>query len=176
MPTLKLHDSLLISALLLVVQAAVCAMIFESGHELGRYPALLRKLRTVACGSLRMGIAETLTVTCRASADGPAHPRPARVRPTGRHGVVCRRSAGAVRPRLRPGYVLHRLLSWSSLYITLFKCLYFLLSANSISSVDTVSMKKVANHNFDNFSWKKKSPAAPAKELNLRSRVNSSLG
>ena len=79
MPTLKLHDSLLISALLLVVQAAVCAMIFESGHELGRYLALLRKLRTVACGSLRMGIAETLTVTCRASADGPAHPRPARV-------------------------------------------------------------------------------------------------
>ena len=134
MPTLKLHDSLLISALLLVVQAAVCAMIFESGHELGRYPALLRKLRTVACGSLRMGIAETLTVTCRASADGPAHPRPARVRPTGRHGVVCRRSAGAVRPRLRPGYVLDRLLSWSSLYITLFKCLYFLLSPNSISS------------------------------------------
>ena len=113
-------------------------MIFESGHELGRYLALLRKLRTVACGSLRMGIAETLTVTCRASADGPAHPRPARVRPTGRHGVVCRRSAGAVRPRLRPGYVLDRLLSWSSLYITLFKCLYFLLSPNSISSVDTV--------------------------------------
>ena len=120
MPTLKLHDSLLISALLLVVQAAVCAMIFESGHELGRYLALLRKLRTVACGSLRMGIAETLTVTCRASADGPACPRPARVRPTGRHGVVYRRSSGAVRLRLRPGYVLDRLLSWSSLYTTVY--------------------------------------------------------
>ena len=51
-PTLKLHDSLLISALLLVVQAAVCAMIFESGHELGHYPALRHALRTVACGSL----------------------------------------------------------------------------------------------------------------------------
>ena len=132
-PTLELLDSLLISALLLVVQASVCAMIFEFGHELGRYPALLHALRTVACGSLRTGVAETLTATCRARADGPARPRPARVRPTGRHGVVYRRSSGAVRLRLRPGYVLDRLSSWCALFITLSKCLYFLLEPGSIS-------------------------------------------
>jgi hypothetical protein len=115
----------LISALLLIVQASVCAMIFEFGHELGRYAALLHALRTVTCGSLRMGVADARTAARRASAGVPARSRPARVRPTGRHGVVCRRSAGAVRLRLRPGYVMDRLLSWSSLYITLFKCLYF---------------------------------------------------
>ena len=102
-PTLELLDSLLISALLLVVQASVCAMIFEFGHELGRYPALLHALRTVACGSLRTGVAETLTATCRARADGPARPRPARVRPTGRYREPCGGPGVSEPMRLRPG-------------------------------------------------------------------------
>ena len=103
MPTLKLHDSLLISALLLVVQAAVCAMIFESGHELGHYPALRHALRTVACGSLRMGIADARTAARRASAGVPARPRPARIWSTARHGEPCGGPGMSESMRVRPG-------------------------------------------------------------------------
>ena len=52
-PTLKLLDSLLMSALLHTVQASVCAMIFAFGREVGRYSALRLELRTVLCGSQR---------------------------------------------------------------------------------------------------------------------------
>ena len=47
MPTLKLLDSLLMSALLHTVQASVCSMIFAFGREVGRYSALRLELRTV---------------------------------------------------------------------------------------------------------------------------------
>ena len=52
-PTLKLLDSLLMTALLHTVQASVCAMIFAFGREVGRYSALRLELRTVVCGSQR---------------------------------------------------------------------------------------------------------------------------
>ena len=53
MPTLKLLDSLLMSALLHTVQASVRAMIFDFGREVGVYSALRLELRTMMCGSLR---------------------------------------------------------------------------------------------------------------------------
>ena len=53
MPTLKLLDSLLMTALLHTAQASVRAMIFDFGHEVGLYSALRLELRTMMCGSLR---------------------------------------------------------------------------------------------------------------------------
>ena len=52
-PTLKLLDSLLMTALLHTAQASVRAMIFDFGHEVGLYSALRLELRTMMCGSLR---------------------------------------------------------------------------------------------------------------------------
>ena len=51
MPTLKLLDSLLMTALLHTAQASVRAMIFDFGREVGVYSALRLELRTVVCGS-----------------------------------------------------------------------------------------------------------------------------
>ena len=56
------------SALFHTAQASVCAMIFEFGHEVGRYSALLLELQTAACGLLRMGTADARTAARRASA------------------------------------------------------------------------------------------------------------
>ena len=52
-PTLKLLDSLLMTALLHTAQASVRAMIFDFGREVGVYSALRLELRTMMCGSLR---------------------------------------------------------------------------------------------------------------------------
>ena len=47
MPTLKLLDSLLMTALLHTAQASVRAMIFDFGREVGVYSALRLELRTM---------------------------------------------------------------------------------------------------------------------------------
>ena len=52
-PTLKLLDYLLMTALLHTAQASVRAMIFDFGREVGLYSALRLELRTMMCGSLR---------------------------------------------------------------------------------------------------------------------------
>ena len=69
MPTLISLESLLISALLHLVQASVCAIIFESGHEVGCYPALSLKMRMVRCSLLSEGVAERRQAARRAVAD-----------------------------------------------------------------------------------------------------------
>ena len=100
-PTLQLLESMLMSALFHTAQASVCAMIFEFGHEVGRYSALLLELQTVACGLLRMGTADARTAARRASAGVPSRSPPGRLRTTGRHLVLCVWYVRARRPRVR---------------------------------------------------------------------------
>ena len=102
-PTLKLLDSLLMTALLHTVQASVCAMIFAFGREVGRYSALRLELRTVVCGSQSEAAATRCPDLRRAIADGSASPPPARIWSTARYREPCGGPGVSEPMRLRPG-------------------------------------------------------------------------